>query len=249
MNEPANRHSNMTIKDSRGGRVYAGARMSQSLSREKRQRILQVAGEQFAATGFSSTTMACLAKAAGVSEAALHRHFRSKRELLQEVVRHNTQVRLTVLRGRFFEIPKTPPVECIESMAESTILACVDVPGNACIMACGLVEQPEFAADVYRLEMGATQALWDSEIATRLAESPLRTWLVVHMVPYAVRVCMAFGFWLATLRHQPGTAREHAHNFTAGIMDLAQALGNVAPEPFQPVPSAGARTRTDPMKQ
>jgi AcrR family transcriptional regulator len=209
----------------------------------RRQHILQTAAEQFAATGFSSTTMVTLAKAAGLSEAVLQRHFRTKRKLFQEVVRRNSKDRLRALQDRFFAIPDSEPVECIESMAESTILACVDVAGNASVMACALMEELEFAADVYRLEIGATQALWDNEIATRLADSPFRTWIAVHLVPYAVRVCMAFGFWLAALRHTPATAREHARQFTTGIVDVARALLSLPVEPLQPAPPVLAQQR------
>lgn len=200
----------------------------------RRQRILQIAAAQFVTNGFSSTTMVKLAEVANLSEKVLHRHFRTKRKLFQEVVQRNSKNRLRALQARFFAIPDTEPVQCIESMAESTILACVDVEGNASVMACALMEQPEFAADVYRLEVGATQALWDAEIATRLADSPFRTWIAVHLAPYAVRVCMAFGFWLAALRHKPETAREHARQFTSGIVDVARALLSVPPEPLQP---------------
>ena len=207
---------------------------------QKRQQILKAAEEQFAATGFGSTSTATVAKAADVSEAMLYIHFGTKQKLFEEVLKRNTQGRLAVLRERFLSIPNMPPLECIESMAESTVLACVDDIGNASVMARGLMEMPEFAADVYRAEIGATEALWDSEIAKRFGGSPVRTRLAVHLVPYAVHACMAFGLWLTTLRHKPATAEAHARQYAGGIGDVARVALSFLSEPFV---AAASRSR------
>ena len=140
------------------------------LSRERRrEQILKSAELLFAATGLRSTTTAALAKAAGISEAILYRHFGAKQKLFEKVVERNTQQRLAGLEGRLSSIPDLPPLECIDRMAEATILACADGEGNASVMAWALLEMPEFAADVYRGEIGATELMWDSEICKRFA--------------------------------------------------------------------------------
>ena len=62
------------------------------LPRERRrEQILKSAELLFAATGLRSTTTAALAKAAGVSEAILYRHFGAKQKLFEKVVERNTQ--------------------------------------------------------------------------------------------------------------------------------------------------------------
>jgi len=203
------------------------------LSEQRRQQILKIAERQFAASGLASTTTITLAKAAGISEAKLHIHFGTKQELFQEVTKRNSQNRLTALRERFFSIPDLPPLECIESMAESTILACVEDTGNASVMAWGLMEMLEFAADVYRAEIGATEALWNAEIRTRFGDSFVRSRLAVHLVPYAVHACMAFGFWLTTLRHKPPTAQAHARQYAGAVVHVARAVLNSPPESFE----------------
>jgi AcrR family transcriptional regulator len=190
----------------------------------RRQQILKVAKEQFAAAGLGATTTASIAKAARVTEAMLYVHFGTKEKLFQEVLERNTGDRLAALRERFSSIPDVPPFEFIERMAESTVLACVDDIGNASVMTWGLLEMPEFSADVYRGEIGATEALWNTEIETRLADSPLRTRVAVHLVPYAVHACMAFGLWLATLRHQPATAQAHARQYADAVVHVARAV-------------------------
>jgi AcrR family transcriptional regulator len=224
---------NMTKTISNSPRGQSINRVSGMFSCEQqRQQILKAAEEQFAATGFGSASTATVAKAAGVSEATLYIHFGTKQELFEEVLKRNTQDRLAALRKRFFSIPNMPPLECIESLAESTVLACVDDIANASVMAWGLMEMPEFAADVYRVEIGATEALWDSEIGKRFGKSPVRTRLAVHLVPYAVHACMAFGLWLATLRHKPETAEAHARQYAGGIVDIARVALSFLSEPF-----------------
>jgi AcrR family transcriptional regulator len=196
----------------------------------RREQILRAAEKQFAASGFAATNTATVAKAAGISEAMVYVHFGTKRELFEAAVAHNMQGRLAALRERFFSIPNLPPLECVESMAESTILACVDENGNASIMVWALMEMPEFATDLYRAEIGATEALWDTEIGTHLADSPLRRRLAVHLVPYAVHTCMAFGLWLATLRHKPATARAHACQYAEAVVHVARGVLDFCPE-------------------
>ena len=196
-----------------------------TFSNERRgQQILKAAEAQFAATGLGATTTASIAKAAGVTEAVLYVHFGTKEKLFQEVVERNTEDRVAALRERFSSIPDVPPFECIERMAESTVLACVDDIGNASVLTWGLLEMPEFSADVYRREIGASEALWNTEIEARLAASPLRTRVAVHLVPYAVHACMAFGLWLTTLRHKPATAQAHARQYADAVVHVARAV-------------------------
>ena len=201
------------------------------LPRERRrEQILKSAELLFAATGLRSTTTAALAKAAGISEAILYRHFGAKQKLFEKVVERNTQERLAGLEGRFSSIPDLPPLECIDRMTEATILACAAGEGNASVMAWALLEVPEFAANVYRSEIGATEAMWDGEIRNRFAEPAVLTPLAIHLVPYVVHACMAFGLWLATLRHKAETAQAHARQYAEGVVEAARMVLSFCPE-------------------
>ena len=228
----------MTTKGFDRPRAQTGDEVFRRLSEQRRQQILRVAERQFAASGLASTTTIALAKAAGISEAMLHIHFGTKQRMFQEVVERNSQDRLAALRKRFFSIPNLPPLECIESMAESTVLACVEDIGNASVMAWGLMEMLEFAADVYRAEIGAAEAQWNDEIGTRFGDSFVRSRLAVHLVPYAVHACMAFGFWLATLRHKPATAQAHARQYAGAVVYVARVVLNIPPESFEAAASS-----------
>ena len=53
---------------------------------EKQQNILNIALELFANEGFTATSTSKIAKAAGVSEALIFRHFQSKKGLLMAIV-------------------------------------------------------------------------------------------------------------------------------------------------------------------
>jgi len=45
-----------------------------------------------------------------------------------------------------------------------------------------------------------------------------------------VHACVAFGFWLSALRHQPGTAAAHARQYAGGLADAARTVLDLAPE-------------------
>ena len=90
-------------------------------------------------------------------------------------------------------------------------------------MAWALLEMPEFAADVHRAEIGSTEALWITEIADRFGNGRSGARLSIDVVPYAAHACVAFGLWLATLRHTPATAEAHARQYAGGMVHVARA--------------------------
>jgi AcrR family transcriptional regulator len=63
----------------------AAALRSERVER-KRQRILDAAGQCFAASGYAKTTVEEIARAAGVSKALVYQHFRGKEEILEAVL-------------------------------------------------------------------------------------------------------------------------------------------------------------------
>jgi len=63
-----------------------------------RARILRAAAAQFHARGFEGTSMLEIAAAAGIRKSSLYHHFRSKQELLFEILRHTVDMALAGLR-------------------------------------------------------------------------------------------------------------------------------------------------------
>jgi hypothetical protein len=55
------------------------------------------------------------------------------------------------------------------------------------------LEAPEFAADLYRNEIGSVRILWDREVARHFTTSRTREIVSLHIVPYAVNTCLAHG--------------------------------------------------------
>lgn len=74
-----------------GGRPAQGvpkAGLAARLSKDaRREQLLDVAARHFASMGYARATTAGLAKAAGVTEPIIYRHFRSKKHLFIELVR------------------------------------------------------------------------------------------------------------------------------------------------------------------
>ena len=54
---------------------------------QRREQLIEVATKLFAKSGYDATTTADIAKAAGVTEPILYRHFESKQELFIAIVR------------------------------------------------------------------------------------------------------------------------------------------------------------------
>jgi len=224
--------------------VSDGSKRIRRLSGQaRREQILKVAEEQFAAAGFVSTKTAGIAEMAGISEATVYVHFETKRKLFEEVVDRNSRARLEALREWVSKIPKLPLFDFIESLAESTVLSCVEGSGNASVMIWALMEAPQYAADLYRAEIGAIEALWDVEIENHVEDPLLRRRIAVHMVPYSVHACMAFGLWLAALHHKPETARAHARQYSDAVVQVARGLVSSSTEILaMPLPQLARRS-------
>src|SRR5882757_344006 len=54
---------------------------------QRREQLIDVATKLFAGFGYDATTTAAIAKAAGVTEPILYRHFKSKQKLFVAIVR------------------------------------------------------------------------------------------------------------------------------------------------------------------
>ena len=175
-------------------------------------------------TGLHGTTPLTLAHAAGISEAMLNIHFGNKTQLFREAVEINIEKRLRLLDSHLSSIIVANQSDWIESMAEATMMVCVDGAANAMLMSWALLEAPEFATDLYRNEIGSVRMLWDREVARGFAAFRTREMVSLHVVPYAVNTCLAHGLWLATLRHTPESAEPLARQFAVSIAKSAATL-------------------------
>ena len=151
--------------------------------------------------------------------------------MFPEAVKDNIETRLQVLEARMVSAVYESETAAIQRIAEDTVTVCVAGPGNSILTNWALLEDPRYAADLYRHEMGSVETLWIREFSKRFPDSRSRRILSVHLVPYAVSACLAYGFWLAALRHDAQSAVGLAQGFAAGI--AAQAASALLSEQFR----------------
>jgi AcrR family transcriptional regulator len=189
-----------------------------------RTQVLRAAALQFALKGLRGTTMRTLAEAVGVSESTLYIQFNNKECLFREIVRDNIKNRLDLLEARTSSAVYESEPDAIRGIAEATVTVCVAGVGSSILMNWALLEDPEYSAELYRNEMGSVEIVWDRALAERIPDPDSRRILSVHLVPYAVSSCLAYGFWLATLRHDAESAAGLAQGFATGIAQAASTL-------------------------
>jgi len=188
----------------------------------RRIQLIRIAEALFARTGLHGTTTQALAKAAGITEPILYAHFSSKDGLYRAAVESNIEARLRALGDRLESCGKKgSPFDLVECLAIETVGVCVARDSNATLTTWALLEAPQYAADLYRNEIGAVEMMWERELNRRLQASPWSVPFSLHFIPLAVNACLAYGFWLAALRHTPSTSEELACQFATGLAQMA----------------------------
>jgi len=195
-----------------------------SLGPEVRLKVLRTVAAHFARTGLRGTTLSMLASAAGIPESILCARFGSKERLFREAVEHNIGARLQLLEARTLSASYENETIAVERIAEATVTVCVDGAVSSILTSWALLEDHDYAANLYRNEIGSVEFVWNRALAERFGDSPSRRILSIQLVPYAVSACLAYGFWLAALRHDAGGAAAMAQGFVAGIGQTASAL-------------------------
>ena len=191
---------------------------------DRRERLLETAAAEFACTGLRGTTTAALAERARISEPVLYAHFENKDSLFRETVERSIDKRLRALEANLAEVTAHSVIECVESMAEATVAVCVSGAANAVLTNWALLETPDYTTDLLRKEVGNVCLLWEHRLAERFPGSRSRGVISMHLVPYAVHACLAYGFWLAAFRHSPASAAPLVRQFAGGIALAASTL-------------------------
>lgn len=165
-----------------------------------------------------------LAECAGISEPVLYNHFETKDRLFREAVERNVERRLRMLDRRLAHIPSGIIIESIERIAEATVSVCLYDGANAMLTNWALLETPEYASELHRRELASVRSMWERTLADRYRDSRSVAILKVHLLPYSAHACLAYGIWLAALRHSPLSAGPVAHEFAAGVAKAAATL-------------------------
>jgi AcrR family transcriptional regulator len=189
-----------------------------------RQRVVQTAAALFARAGLRGTTLSMIANAAGIPEGTLYAHFETKERLFRETVKNNIDTRLRLLEAQTVSAVYESEAAAVERIAEATVKVCASGAGNSILTSWALLEDHDYAANLYRDEIGSVEFLWNRALAERFGDSPSHRILSIHLVPHAVSASLAYGFWLAALRHDESGAAAIAQGFVAGIGQTAAVL-------------------------
>jgi AcrR family transcriptional regulator len=125
---------------------------------ERRESILQLTSRAFAERGYDGVRTAELAESAGVSEALIYQHFRTKAELYLAAVDRSAEIFQERLGPA---IAPGPPVEERLKQGIDAFLAFVAEPGNAWTVLTLNVSDPEIAGYQRELRRRAIGALAD----------------------------------------------------------------------------------------
>src|SRR5882757_2484899 len=131
-----------------------------------RLQVVRTAATQFAMAGLLGTTAPMLARA-GIGEEILYTHFGSKERLFREAVENNIDTRLRLLEARTASARYESETDAIQNLAEATVTGCVAEAGNSTLTSWALLEDHDYAADLYRDEIGAVEFVWNRELAER----------------------------------------------------------------------------------
>jgi AcrR family transcriptional regulator len=123
---------------------------------ERRESILQLTSRAFAERGYDGVRTAELAVSAGVSEALIYQHFRTKAELYRAAVDRSADIFAERLGAG---IPADAPVEERLRRGIDAFLSFVAEPGNAWTVLTLNVSDPELAGYQRVLRGRATSAL------------------------------------------------------------------------------------------
>jgi AcrR family transcriptional regulator len=191
---------------------------------QRRSEALRAAATQFALTGLHGTNRLMLARATGIPEDILYARFGGKERLFREAVEYNISARLRLLEVRTLSAVYESEIAAVQHIAEATVTGCAAGDANSILTNWALLEDHENASDLYRDEIGSVELLWNRAFADNFRDSPSRRTLSVDLVPHAVSACLAYGLWLATLRHDAKSAAALAQGFVAGLVQTASAL-------------------------
>jgi AcrR family transcriptional regulator len=125
---------------------------------ERRESILQLTSRAFAERGYDGVRTAELAESAGVSEALIYQHFRTKAELYRAAVERSADL----LQERLVRAAAPgPPLEERLERGIAAFFGFVSEPGNAWTVLTLNVSDPELRAYQRELRARATGAIAD----------------------------------------------------------------------------------------
>jgi AcrR family transcriptional regulator len=180
---------------------------------ERRESILQLTSRAFAERGYDGVRTAELAESAGVSEALIYQHFRTKAELYSAALDRSAEI----LEERLSAAAAPgPPLEVRLERAIDAYLSFVAEPGNAWSVLTLNVSDPELAEHQRRLRARATGALADLlAFDSRAARSGLERAQLEQLAEIIVGGAEALATWWS---QNPKAKREELGSLLMGFV-------------------------------
>jgi AcrR family transcriptional regulator len=108
-----------------------------------------------------------LASAAGIPESILYAGFRNKERLFREAVENNIDTRLRLLEARTLSATYESETMAVQRIAEATVRVCVVEAVTSILTSWALLEDHDYAANLYRNEIGSVEFVWNRALAER----------------------------------------------------------------------------------
>ena len=194
--------------------------MSRLPAAKRKTQLLDTAATVFAGMGYHGTTTAELAKAAGVSEPIIYRHFKSKKGLFIELIERTGQDTLGVWKKNLVDL--TDPAERLRKLLASNpmVEAKAQVRYRVIVQAMTETQDPEITAalqgHIHKLHAFIAQELLaaqDAGVAKAAFSAELVAWLLIHI---------ALGYGTLTSLGVPGQGTDaqgrHIDEIVAGLV-------------------------------
>ena len=204
----------------------APARGRQARGDSAREAILAAAERVFARAGFSGTTTAAIAEAAGLPKANVHYHFGSKHGLYREVLARTLHDWLVPLDGL---VPEADPRAALEDYIRAKMAMSAERPDASRVFANELLHGAPVLGDLMRTELRS---------AVRRKAKVIDGWIAAGRMAEVDSTHLFFTIWAATqtyadfdvqmrsvLGRQKLTARDHERATTHVVTLVLRGCG------------------------
>lgn len=184
---------------------------------QRRQQLLDVAAELFAKEGYAKATTAQLAKAAGVTEPIIYRHFASKRDLFVALIERTTKETLAVWE-KSIASAKDPSERLYRLLGENPMTTARGrLPHRVFLQAITEVADPLIHAAVSE-HITRLHALLKREVhkaqeerkLTRIFSDELIAWILIHI---------GMGYGVLDIMHIPGQGIDAKGHHVQGMLE------------------------------
>ncbi len=166
---------------------------------ERRRQIIQAAAALFSKKGFGGTTTREVARAAGVSEATVFKHFATKEELYAAIIEAKSQTR-QILDPAMSASGQRDDAHLLRTLARAMIDRTKADPTLMRLLTFSALEGHSLSEMFFRSRFQQLNTFFSSYIAERVAAGAFRpvdptlaTWNFMGMVAYHVQLRELFG--------------------------------------------------------